>query len=633
MNLTVCSYNCCSLKNNINVIRELTDRKVDLIFLQETFLLSKDFHILDYVHEDYKGIGVSATFSEKSIQTASGRPMGGLTCLYKTDTISNINIVSLNEDIMIIKLIIGNVEVIFVNVYVRSDLGDPLSIAAYLNNLHEIEASLQDVDYNSIFILGDFNADPSGGRSWNNLNEFILRNNFSCFDRDVMSADTFTHVSFGHGSCKWLDHIIGRTMDGVTVGHIDILHELVGSDHFPLICKLNIPKIAINPSYSVKQSNSNDYFFVDWDAVNDDDLHDISVAASHIQGDFSEFCDSSCQLGCSDANCFIEISNLYNSIVNSVGLASLNYQKRRIKKNKFKVIPGWNRNVKSYYETARTYYLEWLRNDKSRNHVSFENMKASRSEFKRKLKLCKNNRDEEVFISINEKFKDNNKRNFWKEVNSRKGGSETVGVIDGRIVPFEIVSVFESKFLPDDGLVTNLNGNAKNLINDYWNNIPQFNLCISSVTLKDLIKGLNKGIGHDGVHSKLLKFACDSFIENITRFLNLCFLHCYFPPELLRGEITPVVKNKKGNRFDSNNYRPVMQSSCLLKLCEMHLLNYLNDKLYFNNKQFGFSHGTSTTDACFLLKETINNYKSNLTPVYANFIDLSKAFDSYRKID
>ena len=39
-------------------------------------------------------------------------------------------------------------------------------------------------------------------------------------------------------------------------------------------------------------------------------------------------------------------------------------------------------------------------------------------------------------------------------------------------------------------------------------------------------------------------------------------------------------------------------------------------------------HGTSTTDACFLLKETINNYINNIKPVYSHFIDLSKAFDS-----
>ena len=32
---------------------------------------------------------------------------------------SNINIISLNEDFMIVKLILGNVEVIFFNVYVR----------------------------------------------------------------------------------------------------------------------------------------------------------------------------------------------------------------------------------------------------------------------------------------------------------------------------------------------------------------------------------------------------------------------------------------------------------------------------------------------------------------------------------
>ena len=390
-----------------------------------------------------------------------------------------------------------------------------------------------------------------------------LRNDFSCFDFDKMNADTFTHVSFGYGSCKWLDHIIGRTMNGVSMDRIEVLHGLIGSDHFPLACEINIPNINCDILNSVNRSNNNDYSFVNWDTLGADELNNISAAASQIQGDLSERFRNGCPSGCSNARCRIEISDLYCSIVNSVKVASSNYQKRRIKKNKFKVIPGWNRNVKSFYETARTYYLEWLQNDKSKNHISYENMKTSREEFKRKLRQCKNNRDEEILISINEKFKFNDKRNFWKEVNSRKGGGGNVGVIDGRLVPDEIVSIFESKFIPDDNSANDLDDDFKNLFDNYWNQTPHFNLCISSVTLRDLIKDINEGSGHDGVHSRLLRYACDDFIDNISYFFNLCFLNCYFPRDLLKGEITPVVKNKKGNCFDSNNYRPVMQSSSL----------------------------------------------------------------------
>ena len=38
MELKVCSFNCCSLRKNVNVIRKLSEEKYDLIFQQETFI-------------------------------------------------------------------------------------------------------------------------------------------------------------------------------------------------------------------------------------------------------------------------------------------------------------------------------------------------------------------------------------------------------------------------------------------------------------------------------------------------------------------------------------------------------------------------------------------------------------------
>ena len=70
-----------------------------------------------------------------------------------------------------------------------------------------------------------------------------------------------------------------------------------------------------------------------------------------------------------------------------------------------------------------------------------------------------------------------------------------------------------------------------------------------------------------------------------------------------------------------------MQSSCLLKVIELHIFSVLEDKVKLDFRQFGFVNGASTTEACFLLKETVNMYISDKYPIYANFIDLSKAFD------
>ena len=134
-------------------------------------------------------------------------------------------------------------------------------------------------------------------------------------------------------------------------------------------------------------------------------------------------------------------------------------------------------------------------------------------------------------------------------------------------------------------------------------------------------------MGHDGIHSIFLKNASDEYLNKLACFMNACFGHCFAPYDVLKGDMNPTIKDLKGNITDSANYRPVMQSSCILKLFELHILSILEEFIDFNCRQFGFKKNSSTSDACLLLKETIYQYTKNRNKAYVAFIDLSKAFD------
>ncbi len=124
-----------------------------------------------------------------------------------------------------------------------------------------------------------------------------------------------------------------------------------------------------------------------------------------------------------------------------------------------------------------------------------------------------------------------------------------------------------------------------------------------------------------------MKNASEDFLNYLTRFYNSCVSHCYLPVDILKGIITPIVKDIKGNLTKPDNYRPIMQSSCLLKVFEMIMLNILDEKNVNNARQFGFRKGMSTTDCCFLLKEILyKNCKTKKSCIVA-FIDFSKVFD------
>ena len=100
---------------------------------------------------------------------------------------------------------------------------------------------------------------------------------------------------------------------------------------------------------------------------------------------------------------------------------------------------------------------------------------------------------------------------------------------------------------------------------------------------------------------------------------------------MIYGEIRPVIKSKTSSKNDSDNYRPVLSSSVLLKVFEYCLLTFLKKYLRLNNRQFGYRSDTSCLSAISLVKETIHSYNSKGSSVYCATVDLSKAFDKVNK--
>ena len=110
--------------------------------------------------------------------------------------------------------------------------------------------------------------------------------------------------------------------------------------------------------------------------------------------------------------------------------------------------------------------------------------------------------------------------------------------------------------------------------------------------------------------------------------MNSCFNHSFLPTELLKGIITPSLKDNNKDNSSLSNYRPVMQSSNILKILEMYFLDILAEKIDLNGRQFGFRKNMSTNHACFTLKNLVNKYiTSKYGKVYSCFVDLSQAFD------
>ena len=71
-----------------------------------------------------------------------------------------------------------------------------------------------------------------------------------------------------------------------------------------------------------------------------------------------------------------------------------------------------------------------------------------------------------------------------------------------------------------------------------------------------------------------------------------------------------------------------MTSSVFYKLLEHCILKHITPYVHLDDRQHGFRQNYSTTTACFILKETVLDYKKSNSNVHACFIDLKKAFDN-----
>ena len=70
--------------------------------------------------------------------------------------------------------------------------------------------------------------------------------------------------------------------------------------------------------------------------------------------------------------------------------------------------------------------------------------------------------------------------------------------------------------------------------------------------------------------------------------------HGTAPAGLLLSTLVPLIKNKRGNKCDSNNYRAIAISSIMGKLFDTVLLKLQHASLFTDSLQFDFKPNSST---------------------------------------
>ena len=90
----------------------------------------------------------------------------------------------------------------------------------------------------------------------------------------------------------------------------------------------------------------------------------------------------------------------------------------------------------------------------------------------------------------------------------------------------------------------------------------------------------------------------------------------------------PLIKDSRGKKNCSDNYRALTIGTGLSKLLDIIIRNKQTDALKTSDLQFGFKAKSSTTMCTFAVLETIEYYKTKKSDVHVLLLDASKTFDS-----
>jgi exonuclease III len=625
-NLKIVSYNCKGLKSSIDDIRNLCET-YDVVMLQETWLMPEDLPILNSIHPNYHGNGVSAMDPTGGLLL--GRPFGGVGIMWKK-SYTQLQFKTY-DDSRIIGLELKssyNCEMLLLNVYLPYQCSENLD--SYRFYLGKIEAIMETSCASCIGIIGDFNADVNT-RFEQELLDMCNNTGLKCVDYELLGRqnDNFTYVSYSHNTTSWLDHIIGsHYYKQATVG-VEILPKLPGSDHLPVTTTLKLllqEADTLIEGSAIKTKTS-----VTWNKASQEELKAYTAATSEALSKIlipveAILCDNN---NCRSAQHRKDIELFYNSICESLVDASHRTLPMTKSNKQFEITPGWNALVKEAHAEARQAYIIWRDLGKPRQGTACELMRKTRLNFKYSLRQCHKQEAAARAEAMANSLTKHDNIAFWKEIrNSNNTRVPLATTVDGITGEKQIVNRWEEHFSQLlNSVHTETNKTYVQSTLNKRQGKPDSQITSEEVTdsIKDLKSG--KACGHDGITSEHLKFSGRECHIHLALCLTAILHHGFLPSNCMKTVLVPIIKNKAGDHSDIGNYRPIALVTVVSKVLEYIILKRLQTNVDITDHQFGFKKAHGTDMCVYSFKQIVEYYNKHASPVYACFLDASKAFD------
>ena len=132
--------------------------------------------------------------------------------------------------------------------------------------------------------------------------------------------------------------------------------------------------------------------------------------------------------------------------------------------------------------------------------------------------------------------------------------------------------------------------------------------------------------GVEAIHAEMLKTDIETSVKVLHDLIGSIWTEEVIPDDWEKGLLTRIAK--KGDLRNCDNWRGVTLLSIPSKVFCRILLNIINKVSKLREEQAGFRRGRGCIDQIFALRNILEQSLEWNTPLYVNFIDFKKAFDS-----
>ena len=347
-----------------------------------------------------------------------------------------------------------------------------------------------------------------------------------------------------------------------------------------------------------------------------------------------EGCQNRCL--CDNSACHEYLQNEYDSLIKCLKCAdaSLPRFKPGLEKD------WWTTELSSLRRQSIEIHTLWKNEGCPRSGTTNDERLRVRAAYKRVIRQAQRAPKQAARNKMHSAICDRDTNAFWRSWKSlyNKNSGDLPPVVNGCSSKSDIAESFKVAFQQNS--VPNNKRNVEKLndrfVTDYNEYISAHSTScnckqsyINPLNVIDALGSMKAGKSMDEgqIAAEHLHFAPLNFLLRVSALFNLMLRHAFVPNDFRSGFMIPVIKDTRGNKADTGNYRGITISPILSKLFEHVLKIVFDDFLSTSAYQFGFKKRSSTTHALHSLRETVNYYIDHGSRVFCSFLDASKAFD------